>query len=75
MDNLNQKNISEIWALINQTANENSIEDIPTDLEEAIKRVEDLIDIKQALNDVQNYCNEASTYDKYYKTLKSCLEF
>lgn len=75
LDNLNQKNISEIWALINQTANENSIEDIPTDLEEAIERVEDLIDIKQALNDAQNSCNETSTYDKYYETLKSCLEF
>lgn len=75
LDNVNQKNISEIWALINQTANENSIEDIPTDLEEAIKRVEDLIDIKQALNDAQNDCNNASTFDKYYETLKSCLEF
>jgi hypothetical protein len=75
LDNLNQKNISEIWALINQTANENSIEDIPTDLEEAIERVEDLIDIKQALNDAKNNCNETSTYDKYYETLKSCLEF
>ena len=75
LDNVNQKNISEIWALINQTANENSIEDIPTDLEEAIERVEDLIDIKRALNDAQNSCNEASTYDKYYETLKSCLEF
>lgn len=72
---LNDINKNKIWDLINETANENSLEEIPTDLEEAIESVEEFIDIKQALNDARNICYENEAYDKYYETLKSCLEF
>jgi hypothetical protein len=72
---LNDINKNKIWNLINETANENSLEEIPTDLEEAIESVEEFIDIKQELNNARNDCYSNETYDKYYETLKSCLEF
>ena len=44
-------------------------------MEEAIESVEEFIDIKQELNNARNDCYSNETYDKYYETLKSCLEF